>query len=238
MAFRPFGVRGVIGRSEGPVLEDNSSDSKSIIELSAQRAAKQAADEYVRELRSGESGFAAFAVYAWAVVALIGSSIGATALLFPGESSHIQIAQQEHPKQSGDGAIDFTTTATMSVPEPAAQTPADSQNVETGSGLSTGATSAVPSADGPPLGAQLGKTASIDEIVLRHIALDNRSPWLFAEHPPLVRFFGSGDAVVANLVVGPFDSKTALDTFCGTLARENAVSCTAAPYEGDPFTDD
>ena len=76
------------------MAEESTTPMDKIISLSAKRAAQSAALEFERDIRDAESPIAAFAVYAWATVALIGSAVGGTAMMFPVNSPSLQYVEK------------------------------------------------------------------------------------------------------------------------------------------------
>jgi hypothetical protein len=88
----------------------------------------------------------------------------------------------------------------------------------------------------PPLfGGLVGRDVSVTRLVSRYEELAVRLPVLFGAFDPLIRFQDEDENLLAQLIVGPFETMDDARLFCRTLRLEHRLPCEETRYSGETF---
>ncbi len=215
-------------------MSNDTYHSDPIMRLTAQRAARAAADRHeMPDDHPGESRSVTMIIYAWAAVGLVAFGVATTSL----------VRQSTDPTQS-------YATAASSVPETSVVGPEEFASIDEVDLITTSSINVEPTI--PSIvniyprshtqeqttsthGAQIGAASDVDGLVMTFTALEKRSPELLKNLNPLVRFDDRGAQVAANLITGPFRTQEASAAFCDAVKAQALLPCTASAYEGDPL---
>ncbi|MFD0917934.1 hypothetical protein ACFQ14_16130 [Pseudahrensia aquimaris] len=192
--------------------------AEDLIELSAKRAAREAAEFHVEQVRKSESSIGTFAIYAWAFFAFSASGIaGGTAYLNTLKEQPEFMAAVLKPAQPSLPLQDVDPMTTASV----------KKWVEQDGPIAVTPVEATPA----PLGVIMGGYNPLEAVSSVYQGTQDNLELDLTDTEPLVRFRQEGEEFRAALVLGPFDSLSKATSFCAKAH----TSCEVSAYSGDPL---
>ena len=223
-----------------PIVSDHNFHSDPVMRLTAQRAARAAAQEQQEAEAPKRARSVTMVIYAWAAAGLVAFGVATTSLIGQSdEQPNAQVAaipdipdmpQDQFTRKAGiDEDIDLITTSSINVkPTVPAIVNIYPRSYERHQNDSSPGT----------YGAQIGGATDIDGLVATFVTLEKRAPDLMQNINPLIRFDDKGAQIASNLIAGPFTTRQASAAFCEAVTTKALLICSPAAYQGDPLLGD